>query len=123
MDAPPIQYCQTVDGVNIAYWTLGDGPPLLYVNTPLWSHAELIWHLSAFREFLSGIGRGRRLIYFDPRSCGLSDGTPPTSFHAWQPDVSAVLDAAGVARTSIAGAELATKAAVIFAAQNNALHR
>jgi hypothetical protein len=27
MDAPPIQYARTEDGVNIAYWTLGDGPP------------------------------------------------------------------------------------------------
>ena len=24
MDAPPIQYACTEDGVNIAYWTLGD---------------------------------------------------------------------------------------------------
>ena len=41
MDAPPIQYARTPDGaplrggkqlrhgVNIAYWTLGDGPPLM----------------------------------------------------------------------------------------------
>ena len=26
MDAPPIQYARTDDGVNIAYWTLGQGP-------------------------------------------------------------------------------------------------
>ena len=24
MDAPPIQYARTDDGVNIAYWTLGE---------------------------------------------------------------------------------------------------
>jgi hypothetical protein len=25
MDAPPIQYTRTSDGVNIAYWTPGEG--------------------------------------------------------------------------------------------------
>ena len=25
MDAPPIQYARTEDGVNSAYWTLGEG--------------------------------------------------------------------------------------------------
>ncbi len=27
MDAPPIQYARTEDGVNIAYWTMGTAPP------------------------------------------------------------------------------------------------
>ena len=27
MDAPPIQYAKTTDGVKIAFWTLGEGPP------------------------------------------------------------------------------------------------
>ncbi len=26
MDAPPIQYARTEDGVSIACWTLGEGP-------------------------------------------------------------------------------------------------
>lgn len=32
MDCPPIQYCRTVDGVNIAYWTLGEGPTVAIVE-------------------------------------------------------------------------------------------
>jgi hypothetical protein len=30
MDAPPIQYARTEDGVNIAYWTLGEEPFLVH---------------------------------------------------------------------------------------------
>ena len=30
MDAPPIQYARTDDGVDIGYWTLGEGPPLFH---------------------------------------------------------------------------------------------
>ena len=29
MDAPPIQYARTDDGVNIAYSAMGNGPPLV----------------------------------------------------------------------------------------------
>src|SRR5439155_25561066 len=29
MDAPHIQYVKTTDGVSIAFWTLGEGPPLV----------------------------------------------------------------------------------------------
>ena len=32
MDAPPIQYARTSDGADIAYWTMGDGPPLLQLT-------------------------------------------------------------------------------------------
>ena len=40
MDAPPIQYARTEDGVNIAYWTLGEGPPVLMFSLPTLSHLE-----------------------------------------------------------------------------------
>ncbi len=35
---PRIQYAQTADGVSIAYWTLGEGPPLVMMADTLWSH-------------------------------------------------------------------------------------
>jgi hypothetical protein len=28
---PRIQYAKTRDGVNIAFWTLGEGPPLVHL--------------------------------------------------------------------------------------------
>ena len=31
MDAPPIQYAKTSDGVNIAYTTAGGGPPVVWI--------------------------------------------------------------------------------------------
>ncbi len=120
MDAPPIQYARSDDGTNLAYWSLGDGPPLLFLNTPLWSHAELVWGLDRMRRFLLGIGRGRRLIYFDPRGFGLSGGEPHGSLRDWEADMQTVLDAAQAQTVSVVSAEYASKAALVFAAHRPA---
>ncbi len=31
---PRIQYCKTSDGVNIAFWTLGEGKAFVHVPLP-----------------------------------------------------------------------------------------
>ena len=120
MDAPPIQYARTDDGVNLAYWTLGNGPALLYLNTPLWSHAELVWGLEPMQRFLAGIGSGRRLIYFDPRGFGLSGGEPHGSFRDWETDIRKVLQAAEAESVLVVAVEYASKPALVFAARQPA---
>ncbi len=46
MDAPQIQYARTDDGVNIAYWTLGEGCRVgenrvnLAINSPIEGQPE-----------------------------------------------------------------------------------
>ena len=42
---PRIQYAKTSDGVSIAYSTAGDGPPMIGMPTPGFSHAELSWQM------------------------------------------------------------------------------
>jgi class 3 adenylate cyclase len=73
MDAPPIQYARTEDGVNIAYWSLGEGPPLLILNRPVNSHLELEWHVPSIRAGYEALARKYEVIRYDPRSAGLSD--------------------------------------------------
>jgi hypothetical protein len=38
---PRIQYAKTADGVNIAFWTLGEGMPLVHMPNPPWRHIQL----------------------------------------------------------------------------------
>jgi hypothetical protein len=40
MEAPRIQYAKTSDGVNIAFWTLGEGPAVVLAPLPLGSHVR-----------------------------------------------------------------------------------
>ena len=40
MDAPPIQYTRTTDGVNIAYAVSGDGIPMLRTPSPPYNDVD-----------------------------------------------------------------------------------
>ncbi len=40
---PKIRYATTSDGVDIAYASAGEGPPLLMLSTPGVSHVQAVW--------------------------------------------------------------------------------
>jgi class 3 adenylate cyclase len=72
-DAPPIQYAKTSDGVNIAYFTIGEGPPLMVVHAIPYSHLEFEWADPGYRSWDQRLARGTTLIRYDNRGSGLSD--------------------------------------------------
>jgi len=73
MTEPQIQYAQTTDGVSIAFWTLGEGVPLVIMPTGLWSHIELEWQMPEWRAWYEQLAEKRRLVRYDGRGSGLSD--------------------------------------------------
>ena len=72
MDAPPIQYCRTAAGVNIAYWTLGEGPPLLFLLPPTASHLALEWKLPTYRAFYERVAEDFTVVRYATRNAGES---------------------------------------------------
>src|SRR4030042_6512459 len=67
-----IRFCLTVDGVPIAYSTMGQGPALVMV--PGWiSHLQLMWDHSAAKPFLEKATRYHTFITYDKYGCGLSE--------------------------------------------------
>ena len=67
-----IRFCTASDGVRIAYATVGEGPPLVYVSG--WpTHLEMEWESPGLRSYLEELATGVTLIRYDMRSCGLSD--------------------------------------------------
>ena len=49
---PRIQYAQTEDGVNIAYWTMGAGGTPLLITAPLgFGHIALEWQFPEMRRW------------------------------------------------------------------------
>jgi pimeloyl-ACP methyl ester carboxylesterase len=72
-----IGFCSTVDGVRIAYATVGTGPaPVVTSLGP--SHLGLEWEEPRFRDFWEAIGRHNLVVRYDKHGCGLSDRTAPT---------------------------------------------
>jgi len=67
-----IRFCTTVDGVRIAYSSVGQGPAIVIV--PGWiSHLQLSAELPAFRAFWGKLARDHTLVGYDKHGCGLSE--------------------------------------------------
>ena len=103
MDAPPIHYARTDDGVNIAYWTLGEGPALVVINNPGQSHTAIEWELPSRRCAYEMLAADFTVVRFDPRSSGLSDDSEDLTLTAFCRDFDAVALALGNPVVSVIG--------------------
>jgi hypothetical protein len=62
MDAPPIQYAKTADGVNIAFWAIGQGPPLVMLPRTITSNPQVEWELDSRRATYERLAERARII-------------------------------------------------------------
>lgn len=70
---PQIRYAHTSDGLNIAYFVMGSGPPLIAMSAGLQQSIEFNSKLSNFREAAEASARAFTYVRYDPRGSGLSD--------------------------------------------------
>ena len=59
-----IRYAKTADGVSIAFWTVGEGMPLVYLAGGPWSHIEL-WQVPECRRWYERLAQRRMLLAVD----------------------------------------------------------
>jgi len=119
VQTPETRYTKTVDGVNIAYQVLGDGPVDLLYLQPWFSHIEIEWEEPKEARFLESLASFSRFVQFDRRGSGLSDPMPhdhPPALEERMDDARAVMDAAGSERAVIYGASESGALAALFAA-------
>jgi class 3 adenylate cyclase len=119
MEAPPVQYTTTNDGVSIAYWSLGEGVPVIHMPPIPWSHLELEWRDPGYRRWFEALAPGKQLVRYDNRGSGLSDraGTD-WSLDAFLPDIDAVADRLGLQRFVLAGISVGSPVAIAYAARH-----
>jgi class 3 adenylate cyclase/pimeloyl-ACP methyl ester carboxylesterase len=106
MDRPETRYVAVGDA-DVAYQVLGDAPSDLLYFPGLGSHVETYWDDPVYADFLRRLASLRRVILFDRRGTGASDGVPRNAIPTWEEwteDIGAVLDAVGSERTSILAA-------------------
>jgi hypothetical protein len=113
-----IKYCQTSDGVRLAYAKVGAGPPL--VRPAHWlGHLEYDFELPIFRHLLLGLARDFTLTRYDARGNGLSDwDVGELSLDAWVSDLDTVVDAAGLERFPLLGMSQGCAVAIAFAVRH-----
>src|SRR5262245_50906613 len=113
-----IHFCSTHDGVQIAYATVGSGPPLVKAANWL-SHLEFDWQSPIWRHLLREFSRDHRFIRYDERGNGLSDwDVADLSFNAWVEDLESVVNAAGVERFPLLGISQGGGVAIAYAVRH-----
>ena len=99
MDAPPIQYAKTADGVSIAYWAIGEGPPLVILTNPIATNIQLEWELDFRRLAYERLAARAMVIRFDWRGFGVSQrDCLDLSPEAGSRDLEAVVQSLGIER-------------------------
>ena len=121
MTVPPIQYAKTTDGVNVAYFSIGEGPPIVFASN-IFGDAHLYRHLAwhHVRGVTDGlVKRGWTVVRYDVRGMGASDRrVDDLSFDARVRDLEAVVDRLGVERFALAGLDIGAATAVSYVARN-----
>ena len=116
---PRIQYTHTADGVNIAFWTLGEGVPYVQMPTLPWSHIQLECQMPGWRRWYERLAEKRKLVRYDGRGSGLSDrNVADYSLEAHMLDLEAVVERLGVQRFVLMGWVNSGPVAIAYAARH-----
>ena len=113
-----IHSCRSADNTRIAFARAGRGP--LIVETPTWlTHLELEATNLAAAPWLAELGRGRSVVRYDLRGCGLSQREcDDQCLDAWVADLEAVVDALGLERFPLIGRCQGGAIALAYAARH-----
>ena len=119
MAEPRIQYAKTSDGVSIAFWTLGQGQPLVQMPALPWSHIQLEWQNPGSRRWYEALAEKGKLVRYDGRGSGLSDrNVADYSLDAHMLDLQAVVERLGVQRFALLATSTAGPVAIAYAARH-----
>jgi len=120
MDAPSVQYVRTSDGVNIAYFSLGSGPPVVFASG---IYGDAFLYRKGFPSVTQVVDRvleaGCRVVLYDVRGMGASDKpVEQMNLAARVRDLEAVVGAVGLSRFTLAGLDLGGATAIGYAAKH-----
>ncbi len=118
MELPETRYAKSGD-LSIAYQVVGEGPLDVVLVPSLVSNIEIGWEIPSFAKMIDRLSTFSRLILFDRRGNGMSDGLAgATPLEGQVDDVRAVIEAVGadqpVLLSLLEGCTLAT----VFAASH-----
>jgi len=99
-----IRFCKTVDGVTIAYSTMGHGSPLV-IPPQIVTHLEADLIEGPLAEVYEALAQHCTVVRFDKHGTGLSerDASDYTSDESFVPDIEAVVDELSLQKFALYG--------------------
>ena len=118
IDEQEIHFCQTKDGVQLAYAKTGKGPAL--VKTGNWlTHLDFDFESPIWKHLYRELSRDHTLIRYDARGNGLSDrDVSDVSFDHFVDDLEAVVNAAGIGRFALFGVSQGCAVSIAYAVRH-----
>lgn len=117
---PPLRFARTEDGVDIAYFSLGRGPAVVFASN-VWGDANMYGAPHPHTRYMTDrlVALGWRVIRYDVRGMGASQReVDDLSMEARALDLAAVIEHAQVPRCAVAGVDGAGVVALLYAARN-----
>ena len=123
MDVPETRYARSGD-LQIAYQVVGEGPlDVVFVPSYL-SNIEMFWELPSAARLFGRLGSFSRLILFERRGSGMSDGVAgATPLEEQVDDVRSVIDAVGAEQPALTSYAEGCGLTALFAASHPDLAR
>ncbi|MEX2160078.1 MAG: adenylate/guanylate cyclase domain-containing protein [Dehalococcoidia bacterium] len=116
---PSVQYAQTADGVSIAFWTYGSGPPILQLPSANISPTRRAWRTDEGRAWYEGLANGRTLVRYDNRGFGDSEHGITAFPDDYQLlDIETVVDRLGLEQFALFGYIFTGPVAIAYAARH-----
>ncbi len=116
-----IRFTTTEDGVDIAFWEIGEGKPVVMIQNFTLTHAEFEWEVPSIASFYLEMAERYRVVRFDWRGIGLSRDRPggwetPTSTSELCLDIEAVIAATALESFALQATSVACPVGIEFAA-------
>jgi class 3 adenylate cyclase/pimeloyl-ACP methyl ester carboxylesterase len=113
-----IHFCQSKDGVQLAYARSGQGPAL--VKSGHWmTHLEFDFESPVWRHLYRELSRDHAFYRYDARGNGLSDrDIADVRFENFVDDLEAVVDAAGIERFALLGISQGCAVSIAYAVRH-----
>jgi len=113
-----IRYCTTSDGFQLAWASIGNGPPLVKASNWL-THLDFEWGSPIWRHWWSALSLHHRFIRYDERGNGMSQrNVGEVSFDTFVRDLETVVDAAGIDRFPLLGISRGAPIAMAYAVKH-----
>jgi class 3 adenylate cyclase/pimeloyl-ACP methyl ester carboxylesterase len=113
-----VRFATAHDGIQIAWASIGEGPPVL--KAPNWlNHLEYEWRSPVWGPAFTELTRHCRFVRFDQRGTGLSDwDVEEISTDAMISDTATVVRAAGLERFALLGISQGCAFSIRYAIEN-----
>jgi DNA-binding NarL/FixJ family response regulator len=116
--APQLQYARTRDGLNIAFFSMGSGPPIVFASN-MWGDANMYAAPHPHTRYMTDrlVELGWRVVRYDMRGFGTSQrNADDFSLATRLLDLEAVIEKLGLGSFAIAGVDAAAAVAIAGAA-------